>query len=168
MIFDIDRPNSVFAWEDANLPAPAWVATNPKNGHSHIAYGVAVPVARTDLARAAPLKFAAAIEWAYRDKLDADRGYSGLITKNPLHEHWLVYTPTVDGGVYDLADLAEYVKLPKRIPKRDQEVGIGRNVCMFDTLRQWSYSEVRQYWRPNGFNSQGLPSGAICAWCTVW
>lgn len=153
LVFDIDRADSAFAWDDAGLPAPAWVATNPDNGHCHISYGLLAPVARTDAARAAPLKLAAAVEYAYRAALDADRGYAGLVTKNPMHEHWRVFTPSNDCGVYDLATLAEYVTLPKRIPKREREVGVGRNVELFDNLRQWSYSAVRQYWRPDGYNA---------------
>lgn len=161
MVFDIDRVSAVNAWEQTawddtalpQLPPPAWIASNDSGIGGHIAYGIAAPVARTDAARAAPLRFAAAVEYAYRERLGADRGYAGLITKNPLHEHWRVFTPSKDCGVYDLATLAEYVTLPKRIPKRERETGLGRNVEIFDNLRQWSYSAVRQHWRPDGYNA---------------
>lgn len=156
MVYDLDRPDSALAWNDALLPVPAWVSVNPENGHSHIAYGLIAPVARTDAARAAPLRLAAAIEAAYGAKLDADRGYSGLITKNPMHPHWHVYYPATEAanfGYYDLAELAEYVTLPNKLPKGREAAGIGRNVCLFDSLRIWSYSAVRVHWRPNGFKA---------------
>jgi hypothetical protein len=159
MIYDLDRPNSALAWNDANLPAPAWVSVNPENGHSHIAYGLIAPVARTDAARAAPLRLAAAIEAAYGAKLDADKGYSGLITKNPLHPHWYVYYPATEAanfGYYELSELAEYVTLPNKLPKGRESVGIGRNVSLFDDLRQWSYRAIRLHWRPDGFKAWQL------------
>lgn len=153
MIFDLDRPNSALAWADAHLPAPAWVAVNPENGHCHIAYGLIAPVARTDAARVAPLRLAAAVESAYREKLSADRLYSGLITKNPLHCHWHVYYPATEAanyGYYELAGMAEYVALPNKIPRGREATGLGRNDSLFHDLRKWSYRAIREYWRPDG------------------
>jgi len=151
LVYDVDRPGSADEWIHAMLPPPAWVAVNPANGHSHIAYGLEAPVARTDAARAAPLRLAAAIEAAYRDALGADRGYAGLITKNPLSDAWRVWTPeSANKGIYDLGELAEYVTLPKRLPKRDLNVGLGRNVALFDGLRKWAYRAIRDFWKPGG------------------
>ncbi len=155
-IFDLDRPDSCFAWADALLPVPAWVTVNPDNGHSHVAYGLIAPVCRTNAAVAAPLKLAAAIEAAYTEALDADRGYTGFITKNPLHQHWKTIYPATEAanwGSYELSELAEYVTLPKKLPKKSEVIGCGRNVSVFDGLRYWAYREVREYWRPGGFNS---------------
>jgi len=154
MVYDLDRSDSALAWNDAHLPAPAWVSVNPDNGHCHVAYGLIAPVARTDAARAAPLRLAAAIEAAYGEKLAADRGYSGLITKNPLHPHWHVYCPATaaaNNGYYELAELAEYVTLSKTLPKGRESAGLGRNVSLFDDLRKWAYSAIRAHWRPGGF-----------------
>ncbi len=154
LVFDIDRPDSACAWSDANLPIPAWVAVNPDNGHSHIVYGLTEPVARTDAARVDPLRYVAAIEAAYSMALDADRGYAKLVTKNPLHRHWRTYTLSnaANSGYYELSTLAEYVELPKKLPERQDAVGLGRNVSIFDNLRKWAYNAVRSHWRPNGFS----------------
>jgi hypothetical protein len=111
------------------------------------------PVARTDAARTAPLRLAAAIEQAYCEKLGADRCYSGLITKNPLHKYWHTYYPANEAanyGYYDLLVMAEYANLPKKLDKGREAAGVGRNVSLFDDLRFWSYRAVRGYWRPNG------------------
>jgi hypothetical protein len=159
MVYDLDRPDSALAWNDAHLPAPAWVSVNPENGHCHIAYGLIAPVARTDAALAAPLRLAAAVEAAYGSKLDADRGYSGLITKNPLHPHWHVYAPASEAanhGYYELLELAEYVALPKTLPRGREAAGIGRNVSLFDDLRKWAYRAIRAHWRPNGYKAWHL------------
>jgi len=151
LVFDVDSKASADNWIAANLPPPAWVTINPKNGHCHIVYGLVSPVARTDAAHASPLRLCAAVEAAYREVLGADRGYTGLITKNPLNRAWRVWMPpSSNDGIYELGELAEYVTLPNKLPKRDAEIGIGRNVTLFDTLRKWAYKAVTSYWRPGG------------------
>src|SRR3954464_16001188 len=43
LVFDIDRPEAVLAWQDANLPRPTLIIENPFNGHAHYAYELATP-----------------------------------------------------------------------------------------------------------------------------
>ena len=70
-----------------------------------------------------------------REKLQADAGYSGLITKTPGHARWMLLRGP--RRAYDLDELAEYLPgLEKHRPKRRaEEVGLGRNVTLFDALR---------------------------------
>jgi hypothetical protein len=85
-----------------------------------------------------------AIESAFREKLQADPGYSGLITKNPAHPLWRLLRGPQRG--YELGELAEWVDLPKHAPKRKPEqIGLGRNVTLFDWLRQYAYRQIRHY-----------------------
>ena len=150
IVFDIDRPGAAYAWEKAHLPTPTWVAQNVENGHAHIAYGLRTPVLiDADKARQAPMRYLAAIESAYRDRLDADPGYRGLITKNPRHRDWLdIWESTRQ--LYDLDELAEYVDLTKPPKKRQsaaekagEAYGLGRNCVIFDYLRHRAYRLVR-------------------------
>lgn len=145
-IFDVDRPGAALAWESANLPPPTWTAVNRENSHAHLVYGLRVPVLVDGLGmRDAPLRFLCSIEAFMRERLKADAGYSGLLTKNPLHPLWkTLYGPQ---GAYDLHELAEWLPgLEKYVPrKRAQEVGLGRNVTLFDSLRKWAYKHVREY-----------------------
>lgn len=150
LVFDIDRPGAAYAWEDAGLPAPHWIAVNPKNNHCHLGYQLASPVCRTDAARARPLRYLAAIERVLARRLGADMGYAGLITKNPLHRDWTViwnhHAPFTLGYLAEFCpdgELFGYQRTPA-------PVGLGRNVCLFDTARQWAYSAIRGYWQPNG------------------
>jgi len=144
-IFDVDRPGAGLAWEDANLPPPSWAAVNRANGHAHLVWGLSAPVlVDSEDMRQAPLRYLCAVESALRAKLDADEGYSGLITKNPAHPLW----KTLRGPQlhYDLGELADYLDLPKHAPKRKpQEIGLGRNVTLFDWLRQYAYRHIRHY-----------------------
>jgi hypothetical protein len=94
--------------------------------------------------RLAPLRYLCAVEAAFRQKLQADPGFSGLITKNPLHPVWrLLRGPMAD---YELSELADYVDLSRYAPKRKlEQIGLGRNVTLFDWLRHYAYRQVRHY-----------------------
>lgn len=144
MLFDVDREGAAIAWEDANLPAPAWAAVNRTNGHAHLAYGLSAPVLVAESARREPIRFLQGIEGAYRVALQADPGYSGLITKNPHHPLWRVLYGDV--RLWELGELAEYGHVEKYIPRyarKPEEVGLGRNCITFEFLRQWSYRNIR-------------------------
>jgi hypothetical protein len=144
-IFDIDRPAGGLAWEDANLPPPAWAAVNKANGHAHLAWGLSAPVlVASPEMRQAPLRYLCAVEAGFRAKLEADGGYSGLITKNPAHPFWWVLKGPQTG--YTLDYLADWVDLPKHLPKRKPEqVGLGRNVMLFDHVRLLAYRQIRKW-----------------------
>ena len=89
-IYDIDRPGAALAWGDANLPCPSWIAVNTENMHGHLVWGLSAPVlVDSPGLRQGPLRYLCAVEAAYRAKLDADQGYSGLLTKNPTHGRWM-------------------------------------------------------------------------------
>jgi hypothetical protein len=144
-IFDVDRPGAALAWEHANLPPPAWAAVNKINAHAHLVWGLSAPVlVDSPNMRQAPLRYLCAVEAAFRAKLEADSGYSGLITKNPMHPLWRVLKGPQRG--YELGELAEYVDLPRYAPRRKPEqIGLGRNVTLFDWLRQYAYRQIRHY-----------------------
>jgi hypothetical protein len=153
-IYDIDRPGGGLAWEDANLPPPSWATVNKANGHAHLVYGLSAPVLTASMeARQAPLRYLNAVESAFRAKLGGDDGYSGLITKNPKHPLWW----TIQGPelAYELGDLAEFVDLERFKAKpgvKVAEVGLGRNVTVFDFVRVWAYKQVRKFHgQPGGF-----------------
>lgn len=144
-IYDVDRPGAAVAWEDAGLPPPSWASANRENGHAHLVWGLSAPVLmEAEDARRAPMRYLCAVEAAFRASLEADAGYSGLITKNPAHPLWR----TLRGPrmAYELGELAEWVDLPRHIPKRKPEqVGLGRNVTLFDHMRHYAYRTVRRY-----------------------
>ena len=145
-IHDVDRPGAMDAWELAGLPPPSWAAMNRQNGHAHLVYGLSAPVLVDGLgARDAPLRYLCAVESMMREALRADPGYAGLLTKNPAHSLW--YTLKGPRLAYDLVELAEYLPgIEKHRPKkRAEEVGLGRNVTLFDALRKWAYKAIKGY-----------------------
>lgn len=147
LILDIDREQASFEWERANLPVPTFVATNTVNGHAQIGYALTAPVCTTKVARLAPLRYLAAIDYAYIQKIEGDTCFTGPLSKNPLHPHWRLWEPA-NAPRYELGYLAEFAELPKRLPPRPS--GVGRNCDLFEQLRLWAYSAVREHWRPGG------------------
>ncbi len=147
VVMDVDRNGAALAWEDAHLPMPMWSSMNPANGHAHLSWAIEAPVLLGQHDRQEPMRYLAVVESAIRAKLDADPGYSGLITKNPTHRHWRNLWAPGGLGVYSLGDLSEWVDLPKHAPRRKPEaVGLGRNCSTFDYLRFYAYREIR-LWR---------------------
>ncbi|MGN5174429.1 replication initiation protein, partial [Aeromonas sp. 102P] len=147
VVFDVDVAQE--------CRAPHWIAINPENGNYHLGYLLAAPVARTNAARLKPLRYLAAIEHVLAKRLGADMGYVGLITKNPVHSDW--WTVWHNHAPYSLDYLAEFcpdADLAAYNRRSGKEVsGLGRNVTVFDSVREWGYSAVREYWRPNGYEA---------------
>lgn len=133
IVFDVDHAAATLSWDDVGAPAPNITVTNKANGHAHLIYGLDTPIRTAPDGNAAPLRYAAAIEAALREKLGADMGYSGLICKNPLHEHWLVQV--WEPRLYDLNWLADYLDLtPYNGRKQLPAYGLGRNCTLFEKL----------------------------------
>jgi hypothetical protein len=143
LVFDIDHPDGAIRWEDMFIPPPSIIVANATNGHAHLLYAIKTPVFSTP-DHPKPLRLAAAIQEAMREKLDGDPGYAGLITKNPLHPDWRVIVWPM--AVYELEDLACWVDLskPKKRPRKE-EIGLGRNCSLFDRLRHWAYRWIATY-----------------------
>ena len=143
LVFDVDRQGAAFAWEDCNLAPPNYAAINPKNGHAHLVYKLAEPVATSEHGRLAPLRYLAAVERGYRIELGADAGYSGLITRNP----YKAVTLCIHKREYDLFELTDWLKrdLGEYAEKETAVAGLGRNVTLFDTTRAWAYKAIRFY-----------------------
>jgi hypothetical protein len=164
LVFDVDRADGCHAWEDAGLPAPNWVCLNVRNGHAHYGYLLTAPVARTSAAKQKPLRYLAAIEHVLAKRLGADMGYAGLITKNPVHGDWrTIWHHTETFSLDYLAEFCPDAELAAYNRRSRKEVGgLGRNVTVFDNVREWGYPAVRSYWRPNGYEAWADAVLAAC------
>ena len=145
LTFDIDRPGAALAHEDANVATPNLAVINKENQHAHLIYFLAAGVSKFPDSSLKALRYLAAIEATYTLKLQADFGYAGLITKNPLNPFWETWH--IHDRQYDLAELADYVDLPKaeKVEKEIIRTGVGRNVDLFDNGRLWAYGTIRNF-----------------------
>lgn len=147
---DIDRQVDRAYFEKRRAPLPNRVVLNPQNGHAHALYFLSAGVCRASAAKLKPLRYLAAIEGSLCRQLEADPGFAGLITKNPLHDSWETWN--LHDLRYSLGDLAEYLDLSAAANVKEEAHGLGRNVTMFDDGRIWAYQAIREYWAPNGFD----------------
>ena len=145
LTFDIDRSAAALAWEDENVATPNIAVINRQNRHAHLIYFLAAGVSKFPDSSLKALRYLAAVEAAYTLKLQADFGYAGLIAKNPLNSFWQVWN--IHDRQYDLAELADYVDLPKaeKVEKEIIRIGVGRNVDLFDNGRFWAYGTIRNF-----------------------
>lgn len=154
-VFDLDSSTAYidYFYSMVGVPTPNLIVENPKNGHAHYIYQLATPIYQTNASNDKPIKYANAVYLALRDALSADINYSGLITKNAVHNSWR--THVLREQPYTLDQLSERLDLTTRqINKEikvDEAVGLGRNCCVFHTVRHWAYVEVRKY-RAKSFN----------------
>ena len=127
-------------FREKTLPAPNLMVVNTKNNHSHLLYGIRDKIHLTDNSSIDPIRYAQAVSYALREDLKADKGYTGLIIKNPIHEVW--NTIEIERDLWSLGELSEYLVLPKKMPKRESLIGLGRNCTLFELGRKYAYSEV--------------------------
>lgn len=168
-VFDLDYPTAYidYFYSMVGVPMPNLIVENPDNGHAHYVYQLKTPIYNTNASNDKPIKYGNAVYLALRQALNADANYSGLITKNAVHNHWR--THVLREQPYTLDQLSERLDLTTRQInkeiKLDEAVGLGRNCCVFHTVRHWAYVEVRQYRFNKTFN-QWL-EGVIAQCCSV-
>jgi len=141
--FDIDRPTCADEiTDDLNMPAPTLLIQNKTNGHAHALYALETAVHLNKSSSIKAIRFAGAVDSSFSAALDADPNYVGLITKNPFHQHWQTYSI---GSQYDLHDLSEYVDLVSDRRRALDNVGLGRNCNLFDSVRRAAYRFIESF-----------------------
>lgn len=163
LVVDVDHPDSALRALCAagNHPMPTAIVENPSNGHCHAVWALQTPFCRTEYARRGPLAYAAAVTEGLRRAVDGDRGYSGLMTKNPLHQdwdtHWIHHQLRTLGELEAELGSSHMPPAKWRQTKRHRAdpVGLGRNCSLFETARYWAYREIRHHF--------GDPTGLAAA-----
>lgn len=122
---------------------PTAVVENRSNGHTLAVWALSEPVTRTEYARRARLAYAAAVTEGLPRAVDGDKGYSGLMTKNPTHDAW--DTHWISTELRPLAALEGHMPPESwRRTRRRNPVGLGRNCTIFETARIWAYRDARR------------------------
>ena len=129
------------------IPMPNFVAETPNSGRLHAFFELKTPIYTTDASRQKPIMLANAIYLRLQQLFGADVGYSGLISKNPIHEQWRTYS--LRKKPYTLTELSSKLDIDwqeaKKPPKQHEAIGLGRNCYIFHTARFWAYKAVREY-----------------------
>lgn len=149
--FDLDYPGAGRKFEELRVPVPSLVTTNRENGHAHYLYRLITPVGYHKSAHSRPQDFFKAVEDEMTIQLKADPAFTHTLTKNPLHDRWIVESFPAS---YHLSDFQEYFDLPASPKPRQLPnncVTRGRNDELFHTLRFWAYRQA-----PNHSSEEGL------------
>ena len=143
---DCDLPTVVDALHSLKstfpLPVPNMVVERQYNGHCHASWFLSRPVHRGESARAAPLRKLARITEFYRQTLEADAGFNGCLTHNPLEETHRAGEFRTHWGHKcgrSLAELSEPIPRSWRLPTRSTTEA-GRNCSLFHSLLKWAGS----------------------------
>ena len=152
LVLDVDDDHAEhlvksLALDTETIPVPSWTTINPHSGHAHVGYLYAAPVPLTDAARRKPITYAADIQRTLVERLGADRAYTDVVTRNPLHPGhgvwWGPSEPYTLGELHKgLGELSRPPKAPERVAR---EAGLGRNVSLFDTVRGRAYREFKHH-----------------------
>lgn len=129
------------------IPMPNFVAETPNSGRLHAFFELKTPIYTTDASRQKPIMLANAVYLRLQQLFGADVGYSGLISKNPIHDQWRTYS--LRKKPYTLTELSSKLDIDwqeaKKPPKQHEAIGLGRNCYIFHTARFWAYKAVRDY-----------------------
>lgn len=154
MTFDLDYERAIIAHEWEDILQPSFYVVDKEKTTAHCVYMLENPVHRNDHSRDAPQRLFATIEQLYGEKLKADAGYSGLVMKNPFYSGHRLYYPEETLTVCSLTEMAEYCdfdtynkqRANKRKAVLSDAYSESRNVAVFDLVRKWAYSAIREYW----------------------
>ena len=123
---------------------PNWTVTRRSSGGSHAVYCLEKPVHRGEGARTAPLRHYARIAEYYAQALDADRGYAGVLSHNPMSDaHGPGFKTTWSRRApYMLDELAAVIPFGWRVPTiaRAIRTEAGRNCYLFRACMGWAGS----------------------------
>ena len=142
LIFDIDGRRAwaralAMWWADKEIPAPNWTVERGPGGHA--VYTLASPVHLGALAAERPLKLYARVYEYLGAALEADAGYAGVLTHNPVYQGRDRRTTWGPTWGYELRELADYIPDTWRMP-RLAETGVGRNVDLHRAAFKWAGS----------------------------
>lgn len=157
LALDVDRPGAVLLPGDLGCDAPpTLIVSNPANGHAHFLWKLNRPVFKAD---PKPMMLFVDVRNAYTTLFGADGSYPAFLTKNPFNAKWrpLQAIREEQARTYGLGELIEGLPVSlkeltqqHREAKEQQAASLasaveGRNVALFDDLRNWAYANVRHY-----------------------
>ena len=157
IVIDRDSTDTLHAVSVTDLPAPLYTVANVHTGTGHIVYGLKNPVCLTDAGSRRPVNLLARVEQGLNEHFGGDPAYLNGITKNPLFPPLGNLTTEYESRLYSLAELATPLAdlgllAPSNARKRLFLSSVGRNVSLFETVRQIAYRDIRDHFAdiPNG------------------
>ena len=136
VMLDCDGPASIecliAATSAGELPKPNVIVQRRASGNCHVSWFLGAPVHRGEGAGWKPQYALARVSEFFRQRVEADPDYTGVLTLNPMHTGHRGAFRTWWGrrDPYSLDELAEVIPFGWRVPTL-KRTGIGRNVDLF-------------------------------------
>jgi hypothetical protein len=162
LTLDVDHNHWMDLYHDKYLPPPNLITFDPIKGTAHIQYHLIQKVYTNNPELRKAVNFLATIEYTLNLAWEADKAYSGLITKNPFHlSNSNMYARLEP---YTLSELEESLpELQTKPPRKElMSFGVGRNVSTFEYLRFIGYNYFTSHARhflPENCQQYLLPIG---------
>ena len=143
VMLDCDGPVSIecliAATSTGELPKPNVIVQRRASGNCHVSWFLGSPVHRGELAGWKPQYALARVAEFYRQRVEADPDFTGVLTLNPMHSghHGSFKTWWGRRDPYLLDELAEVIPFGWRLPTL-KRTGIGRNVDLFQAAMRES------------------------------
>ena len=148
LVFDCDDPERLLEvfppWIGPGLlPEPNWRNYNTSNWHAHVVYCLRGAVHRNLRSRREPQILLAAVAEHYARVLNADDGYAGILSRNPMARPHRGRARTTWGRRegYTLRELAAAAGIGReaRLPQVGQaRTAEGRNCITFELSMRWA------------------------------
>ena len=142
IVFDCDgaagTERLIDALEHDDIPHPNWIVTRAGAGGSHAVYTLESPVLRNAEARPKPLRLLGAVSEHIAEVIESDRGYTGVLTHNPVARPTAALTTTWRRKeAHRLRDMARIIPMGWTPPAQPR-TAVGRNVAVFDACMRWA------------------------------
>ena len=150
LILDCDNPGAALAaiytthraGGGTALPMPNWMVQRRETMHLHLIWCLIRAVLRGVRSRSSPLRRFARISEFYRQTTQADAGFNGVLSHNPMcggprSSGRALITTWGRRDPYTLDELAESIPHDWRMP-RLPTTEAGRNCSLFTALMRWS------------------------------
>ena len=145
IVLDVDGETALYrivdAVEHGDILMPNWAVTRKASGGTHAVWNLERPVHRGESARPSPLRALARVSEYYAAALQADAGFTGVLSHNPMsraHGPGFV-TNWLHEDAYTLPELGEVIPMGWRRPAVCK-TAIGRNCDLFRALMRWAGS----------------------------
>lgn len=148
LVIDVDRQDAEReilsrAWDDEDIPEPNWITTNLATTHAHAGYWLDTPVSTSDMSSYKARTYLYDVQRRLTHALGGDIRYSHHVTRSPFRLGHHTQFPRDE--TYSLKELASTLKDIKLLPTYSVDTTQGRNVALFDIVRERAYKDYKKF-----------------------
>lgn len=152
LTFDLDYIGGYYAYKEAELLLPTFTVISPDTFGSHITYELTHPVHLGNESSVRARYYLEIIRRAYTQRLNSDVAYSGILTKNPLHNYWNTISHDVTYSLDELAEPIRDIDIKELSKRSVDELDDYLKQCLITT-------DTNKAYRKKGFRKEYIELG---------